>query len=77
MPLSFKYIINNINRFLQNSNPSQGVMWGINTYKINDPILFNESNIFYPLIHNNSKGRIVGIRPEEQKIYFDITTILA
>lgn len=66
------YGINNINRFLQNSNPNPSVMWGINTYKINDPILFNESNIFSPLIHNNSKGRIVGIRPEEQKIYFDI-----
>ena len=37
-----------------------------------DPILFNESNIFSPLIHNNSKGKIVGIRPEEYQIWFDI-----
>ncbi|MBR3470951.1 MAG: ATP-binding domain-containing protein [Lachnospiraceae bacterium] len=37
-----------------------------------DAILFNESNVFSPLIHNNSKGRIVGIRPEEQKIWFDV-----
>ncbi|MEA4964837.1 MAG: ATP-dependent RecD-like DNA helicase [Oscillospiraceae bacterium] len=66
------YGINNINRFLQNSNPSDGVLWGINIYKIGDPILFNESNIFSPLIHNNSKGRIVGIRPEDQQIWFDI-----
>ena len=66
------YGINNINRFLQNSNPNEGVVWGINTYKIGDPILFNESNIFAPLIHNNSKGRIVGIRPEEQQIWFNI-----
>ena len=66
------YGINNINRFLQNSNPNEGVVWGINTYKIGDPILFNESNIFSPLIHNNSKGRIVGIRPEEQQIWFNI-----
>ena len=49
------YGINNINRFLQNSNPNDGVLWGINIYKIGDPILFNESNIFSPLIHNNSK----------------------
>lgn len=66
------YGINNINRFLQNSNPNEGVVWGINTYKVGDPILFNESNIFAPLIHNNSKGRIVGIRPEEQQIWFNI-----
>lgn len=66
------YGINNINRFLQNSNPNLPVVWGINTYKVGDPILFNESNIFSPLIHNNSKGWIVDIRPEEQQIWFDI-----
>ncbi len=66
------YGINNINRFLQNSNPNENVVWGINTYKVGDPILFNESNIFSPLIHNNSKGRIVGICPEEQQIWFNI-----
>ncbi|MBR3131320.1 AAA family ATPase [Candidatus Saccharibacteria bacterium] len=66
------YGINNINRFLQNSNPNESITWGINTYKVGDPILFNESNIFSPLIHNNSKGRIVAIKPEEQKITFDI-----
>ena len=66
------YGINNINRFLQNSNPNKGVVWGINTYKVGDPILFNESNIFSPLMHNNSKGKIVGIRPEEQRLCFDI-----
>ncbi len=66
------YGINNINRFLQNSNPNESVSWGINTYKIGDPILFNETNIFSPLIHNNTKGRIVGIRPEEQQIWFNI-----
>lgn len=66
------YGINNINRFLQNSNPNESVVWGINTYKVGDPILFNESNIFSPLIHNNSKGKIVSIRPEKQQIRFDI-----
>lgn len=66
------YGINNINRFLQTSNPNDSVLWGISIYKIGDPILFNESNIFSPLIHNNSKGRVVGIRPEDQQIWFDI-----
>ena len=66
------YGINNINRFLQNSNPNESVVWGISTYKVGDPILFNESNVFSPLIHNNSKGTIVGIRPNEDQIGFDI-----
>lgn len=66
------YGINNINRFLQNSNPNESVVWGINTYKVGDPILFNESNIFSPLIHNNAKGRIVSISIEGQQIWFDI-----
>ncbi len=57
---------------MQNSNPNESIVWGINTYKVGDPILFNESNNFSPLIHNNSKGRIVAIKPEEQKITFDV-----
>lgn len=66
------YGINNINRFLQNSNPNDKYYLGINAYKVGDPILFNESNIFSPLIHNNSKGRIVGIHPEKERTWFDI-----
>lgn len=34
--------------------------------------MFNESSTFSPLIHNNSKGRIAGIWPEEKKIHFNI-----
>lgn len=70
------YGINNINRFLQNSNPNEGIVWGINTYKIGDPVLFNESNIFSPLIHNNTKGRIAGIHPDEQHKLFLISYIV-
>lgn len=66
------YGINNINRFLQNSNPSPAIQWGIGLYKVGDPVLFNESERFSPLIHNNSKGRIVGITTEEMKIWFEI-----
>lgn len=66
------YGINNTNRFLQSNNPNEGIVWGINTYKIGDPVLFNESNIFSPLIHNNTKGKIVGIHPDGQQIRFDI-----
>ena len=66
------YGINNINRFLQDNNPNESVIWGINTYKVGDPILFNEFNVFSPLIHNNTKGKIVGIHPKERSIQFDI-----
>ncbi len=51
--------------------------WGIQQYKVNDPILFNESDRFAPVIYNNMKGRIVGIeildseKPTE-RIQFDI-----
>ncbi|MGI6072937.1 MAG: ATP-dependent DNA helicase [Lachnospiraceae bacterium] len=55
------YGINNINRFLQESNPSYAVPWGIQQFKVNDPVLFNESDRFAPVIYNNMKGRIVGI----------------
>lgn len=55
------YGINNVNRLLQGKNKNKEVHWGVNTYKVGDPILFNESNRFKPLIHNNMKGKIVGI----------------
>ncbi len=71
------YGINNINRFLQESNPNPAVRWDIQQYKVNDPILFLESDRFYPVIHNNMKGIIQGIEiidagmPEE-RIQFDV-----
>lgn len=62
------YGINNVNRFLQSNNSNPPVEWGINIYKINDPILFNESERFAPLIYNNMKGKIVGIDKQNDKI---------
>ena len=66
------YGINNINRFMQNRNKNQSIDWGIGTYKVGDPILFNESNRFRPIIYNNMKGKIVQIQLEEHRIWFDI-----
>jgi len=68
------YGINNINRFMQNSNENKPVDWGIGTYKVGDPILFNESNRFAPIIYNNLKGKIKRIQVEEaeHRIWFDI-----
>lgn len=66
------YGINNINRFLQESNPNPTVPWRIQSYKVDDPILFNETNRFAPLIYNNMKGKIVGIKTTDKEIQFDI-----
>lgn len=66
------YGINNINRFLQSSNENDPIQWGIQTYKINDPVLFNESERFAPLIYNNLKGKIVDIEIFDGLIQFDI-----
>ncbi len=66
------YGINNVNRFLQSNNSNESIRWGINTYKVGDPILFNEANRFSPVIHNNSKGRISDIIVEEKRIFFSI-----
>lgn len=40
------YGINNINRFLQENNKSKAYRWGLWTFKVGDPILFNESERF-------------------------------
>lgn len=66
------YGINNINHFLQGNNPNKEVTWGVHTYKVGDPILFNESKRFMPSIYNNQKGRIAGIEIKDSKICFDI-----
>lgn len=71
------YGINNINRFLQESNLSTPVSWGIQQYKVNDPILFNDTGRFAPLIYNNMKGWIEGVEILDsgefsERIQFDI-----
>lgn len=71
------YGINNINRFLQESNPTPAVQWDIQQYKVGDPILFLDSDRFFPVIHNNMKGIIKGIEildpdTNEERIQFDV-----
>lgn len=71
------YGINNINRFLQESNPNLAYIWGIQQFKINDPVLFNETDRFAPVVYNNMKGKIVGIEvldneETSERIQFDI-----
>lgn len=66
------YGINNINQFLQSSNPGAATTWRVSTYKIGDPVLFYETERFRPVIYNNLKGRIVGIDRVPGRIQFDV-----
>ena len=66
------YGINNINRFLQASNPHPAVTWGPAAFKVGDPVLFTDTNRFKPLIYNNLKGAIVAVEAHEGRIQFDI-----
>lgn len=56
-------------------NPA--VQWDIQQYKVGDPILFLDSDRFFPIIHNNMKGIIKGIEilnpdTHEERIQFDV-----
>jgi hypothetical protein len=66
------YGINNVNRFLQSSNPNPAITWRASTYKVGDPVLFNETERFRPVIYNNLKGRIVDIAHAPGQIQFDV-----
>lgn len=66
------YGINNVNRFLQSSNPNRAITWRAATYKVGDPVLFHETERFSPVIYNNLKGRIVDVVTGPGTITFDI-----
>jgi ATP-dependent exoDNAse (exonuclease V) alpha subunit len=66
------YGINNVNRFLQSSNPGKEVAWGPMTYKVGDPVLFNDTDRFKPLIFNNLKGKIIDVVAYPDRVQFDI-----
>lgn len=66
------YGINSINNYLQNNNPNNGVILNLNTYKIGDPILFNDTNRFLPVIYNNMQGKIVNINETDTEVWFEI-----
>lgn len=66
------YGINNINRFLQASNPHPAVAWGPAIYKVNDPVLFGDNDRFRGLIYNNLKGVITAVQAFKERIDFDI-----
>ena len=66
------YGINNINRYLQRTNENESVEWGINTYKVGDPIIFSDVRRFSNVLYNNLKGRILSIEKDENSITFQL-----
>jgi len=66
------YGINNINKFLQSGNPNPAFGWRASNYKVGDPVLFNDTDRFGPIIYNNLKGSITKIDLIPGRIEFDI-----
>ena len=61
------YGINNINKIIQSTNPNPEINIGVDTYKINDPILFNDCPRFKDVFYNNLKGIIRSIKIDDIK----------
>lgn len=70
------YGINNINMLLQQANYNPEVKWGIYTFKVGDPIIFNEIGRFDNILYNNLKGEIKNIKIQEdsgrKRIIFEV-----
>lgn len=67
-----KFGLNNMNNYFQAVNTkSEAVSWAEWTYKVGDPILFNDSKRF-DLLYNNLKGRIVNIEKTINSISFTV-----
>lgn len=72
------YGINNVNRLMQIANTNKAVYWNLRSYKAGDPVLFNDSRRFFPVLYNNLKGRIVAIDAgDASHIVFDVQVELA
>lgn len=66
------YGINQINKYLQDSNPNKKYEFGIKTYKVGDPVLFFDTKRFGDVLYNNLKGVITKIEATEENIYFEV-----
>ncbi|MDM7540010.1 ATP-dependent DNA helicase [Leuconostoc mesenteroides] len=66
------YGINNINTLLQENNPNKKIQVGLKSYKIDDPILFIDTERFRGIFYNNLKGWIRGIARNDTYTQFDI-----
>ena len=67
------YGINNINKVLQEKNPNIEYSIGVDTFKKEDPIVFNDCPRFRDL-YNNLKGRIKNIEKDDDNdcVWFTI-----
>lgn len=65
--------INNINKLLQEKNPNKEFNIGVDSYKIDDPIVFNDCPRFRNL-YNNLKGTIKNIEldDENDRVWFTV-----
>lgn len=66
------YGINNINRVMQSTNKNKEYIFGVDIFKVDDPILFNDCPRFKDFVYNNLKGTIKNIEEEENCIWFSI-----
>jgi len=67
-----KFGLNNMNSYFQSANTTgKAVVWQDWTYKVNDPILFNDTKRF-TILYNNLKGRIADIEKADNCIWFTI-----
>lgn len=55
------YGINNLNKVLQNANINKSYSWKQYTFKIGDPIIFNDNLRYRDVFYNNLKGVIENI----------------
>ena len=66
------YGINQINKYLQDSNINPKYDFGIKSYKVGDPVLFFDTKRFGSVLYNNLKGKITRIEQDENKMHFEI-----
>ncbi len=66
------YGINNINKVMQNSNKNKEFNFGVDTFKVGDPVLFNDCPRFNKFLYNNLKGIITDIEEDENSMWFSI-----
>ena len=64
--------VNNLKALFQSQNPARAYSMKDWTFKVGDPILFNDSNRFSPVIYNNLKGIILGIEEKNDRYTFKI-----
>lgn len=66
------YGINNLNRYMQSTNPNREFIYQQNIYKIGDPVVFVINDFEQYDLYNNIEGKIINIISTESYIEFYI-----